>query len=40
MEKYDNNEHIQLIKKVEVYFAEQYDDITAEWDDDKQFVHF
>jgi len=40
MEKYDNNEHIQLIKKVEVYFAELYDDITAEWGDDKQFVHF
>ena len=40
MEKYDNNEYIQLIKKVEVYFAEQYDDITAEWADDKQFVHF
>jgi hypothetical protein len=40
MEKYDNNEHIQLIKKVEVYFAEHYDDITAEWGDDKQFVHF
>ena len=40
MEKYDNIQDIELIKKVEVYFAQLYDDITAEWRDDKQFVQF
>lgn len=30
----ENNEHIELIKKLEEYFTEHYQDITANWGDE------